>query len=73
MMDVGNDTRHRAASSQPEGSGSLDKKELVLGLQRSRRATVDWPALVNKPGPSGLVARRSLAALEDPSSIPDAG
>jgi len=25
------------------------------------------------PGPSGLVAGRSLAALEDPSSIPDAG
>jgi len=26
-----------------------------------------------EPGPSGLVARRSLTALEDPSSIPDAG
>jgi len=29
--------------------------------------------IIEQPGPSGLVARRSLAALEDPSSIPDAG
>jgi len=29
--------------------------------------------MVYEPGPSGLVAGRSLAALEDPSSIPDAG
>jgi len=31
---------------------------------------VDWDG--PQPGPSGLVARRSLTALEDPSSIPDA-
>jgi len=46
MMDVGNDTLPRAASSQPEGSGPLDKEEVIRRVRRQGR--YDWPRLVDK-------------------------
>jgi len=46
MMDGGNDTRPRAASSQPEWSGLLDNED---GIQRGRRqGRYDWPWLVDE-------------------------
>jgi len=45
-MDGLIDTRPSVASSQPEGSGSLDEEGVI---QRVRRDTVyDWPSLVDK-------------------------
>jgi len=41
------------------------KNNLILRLK--------FTQFFDGPGPSGLVARRSLTSLEDPSSIPDAG